>query len=255
MVNLRKQLSIIVYSCYRNKDMWAAFSFFYKKYHVANSCKIVLATDRYEKKDEYIFDDVVVLDSSWADMIKMAVTKCDTPYVMLFMDDYLLSDSVDDRFLEKTVDDMKKYHAQNIRLKKSPFSKKRDFAYDDNYYEIILGNAYCFVTQVGVWESSFLLDFLSDGLSAWEFERECSMECGNADYLILEHKYLEYPYIEAVRKGKWMRCGIKHCNNNGYYIDYSIRKKTTILEELEMRLKKIILRLFPNVVQTLQNMF
>ncbi len=254
MIDLKKELSIIVYSCYRNRDMWSAFSYFFKRYDIDNTCKIVLVTDKYDKNDNYIFNDVVEVDSSWADMIKLAIKQADTPYVMLFMDDYLISDYIDKLFLETVVSDMKSYKAQNIRLKKSPFSRKSDFVLNENYYQVMLGSAYCFSTQVGVWDSSFLMDYLSDGMSAWEFERVGSMKCRDSDILILEHKFREYPYVEAVRKGKWMRCGVKHCEENGYDISCFVRKKTTMIEELEMQIKKIRLRMFPDVFQTIQNM-
>ncbi len=252
MYDCKKDLAIIVYSCYKNRDMWGAFSFFYKKYCKDPICKIFLVTDKYEPNEEYVFDEIVEIDDSWAKMIRTAIIKAGTPYVMLFMDDYFLDDFVEYNDLYRFVDDIKKHHAQNIRLRKTPF-KKSVFENDSKYYKIELGTAYCFSTQVGIWDSTFLINYLKDDMSAWEFERVGSMEANNQNILILESKEYEYPYIETVRKGKWMRVGVKHCKNNHYCLDYSVRQKTSLFEEVILYVKKVILIAFPNIVQKMQN--
>lgn len=53
MIKTDKNLSIVIYSCYKNKDMWQAFSFFFQKFW--NDCpfKVVLLTDKFDDAVKY----------------------------------------------------------------------------------------------------------------------------------------------------------------------------------------------------------
>ena len=114
------ELSIIIYSCWRNRDMWDVFSKLFRKYWSDCPYKVVLATDKYKKTDkEYVFDQIVAYDDTWAKMIKNAINKAETPYVMLWMDDYLLCDYIknDDIYhAETTTDDNMLETAYNMLL-------------------------------------------------------------------------------------------------------------------------------------------
>ena len=251
-MNDRIDLAIIVYSCYKNKDMWAAFSFFYRRYYSKSTCKLILATDKYEEGN-YAFDDVVELDSSWAEMIKASIERAGTGYVMLFMDDYLLTDYIDEDKLREALADMECYKAQNIRLLETNVSKMEPFALNSKYMRLIPGSSYCLSTQAGIWDSSFLLRYLKDGMTAWEFERLYSMKCKDEPILLLESRAYRFPYMEAVRKGEWLNQGVKHCKKNGYWIDFSARRRMSIVKEVTAKAKGLLIKLFPELVQVVQN--
>lgn len=255
MKQFNSKISIIVYSCYKNRDMWKTFSFFYKKYAQDCNFKIVLATDKYCNDETFVFDDVVELDSNWSEMVKAAIACAGTPYVMLFMDDYLLTAIVDDDPILHIVDDMEKYKAQNIRLFNAGICAKKEFKLDKRYYEIIPGTAYSLTTQVGIWDSEFLTAYLAEKISPWEFERRKSMSCSGDNVLLLQPKNYVFPYVEAVRKGKWMKDGVKHCKINGYEVDYSARGKMSIADQCVSEAKGMLLRLAPNFIQSIQNSF
>ncbi len=253
MNDFKIDLAIIVYSCYKNKDMWNAFSFFFEKYYKNNNFKLVLVTDRFDGRDDYSFDEVVEYDGCWSEMIKKAITEANVDYVMLFMDDYLLTDYVNENALLEALNDIKKYHAQNIRLINTNISKMEKYTLDEGYNRLIPGSAYCLSTQAGIWEVAFLLEYLSDGLSAWEFERNGSLSIKNKDILLLESRKYSFPYLEAVRKGKWINSGISHCKNNGFMIDFSAREKMSVIDTFVSEGKGLIMHALPDVIQRIQN--
>ena len=249
------KLSIIVYSCLRNSDMWIIFSSLFKKYWGDCDYRLILVTDRYKQADgcEYAFDDVICVDSDWSTMIKTALSHAATPYVMLFMDDYLLSDYVRNVDIERVLSTAIKEHSANIRLSDSFMIKPKFYEDNPDCAVYPAGSAYSFSTQAGIWDSSFLMKEIKDGWSAWDFERIGSMECIQNEQPLLLYKKYSFPYVEGVRNGKWLPEGIKLCTENNIKLDYSKRKKSSFGDMLIVKLKAVIIGMAPNLVLNIQN--
>ena len=248
-----KELSIIVYSCFRNNDMWEIFSIMFKKYWMDCKYKVYLLTDRYEGEYDYAFDDVICIDATWEEMIKTAIKKIHVPYVMLFMDDYLLYRQVNNCDIENALNILKKERAANIRLTYSSMVKPKNYPENADCKRYVMGTAYSLSTQVGIWDASFLEKVIKPGWSAWDFERIGSMECRNFGQPILQLMKYSFPYVEGVRKGKWLPQGIKTCNQNGISLDFSKRNRMSNIEYFIALFKGKIISINPNIIITLQN--
>jgi len=234
--------------------MWEVFSKLFRKYWKDCPYHIILVTDKYKKTEkEYVFDKVAVCDDTWARMIKKAVNEVGTPYVMLWMDDYLLCDYVSNDDVEKQLGRAKHYHAANFRLTESPecagIYKENDVI---GYYK--RGEAYSLDTQVGIWDCGFLKKFIRDEWSAWDFERIGSLSREYREQPVLVSLDYEFPYEEGVRQGKWMQQGAKLCKRNGIRPDYSKRPVMTNAEMAKIYFKGAILDWNPTLVVKIQNM-
>lgn len=246
------ELSIIVYSCWKNRDMWYIFSSLFHKYWEVCNYKVILVTDEYYDEGKFhVFDEVVILDDTWAKMIKAAMKKAETKYVMLWMDDYLLCDYISNSDVEEQIERIKKYNAANLRLVESPACKGH---YKNNknigYYR--LGDAYSLATQVGIWDADFLYK-IPDQWSAWDFERIGSMERKLTNQPILVSFDYVFPYEEGVHRGKWMLAGEKLCKRNGIKIDVGVRPVMTDFDMAKMYFQGAILGWCPNLVLKVQN--
>lgn len=248
-----KDLSIIIYSCWKNRDMWEVFSMLLKKYW--NDCiyNIILVTDKYMVTEkEYVFDKIIECDDTWAKMIKRAICEAGTPYVMLWMDDYLLCDYVKNKDLQFQISRAEKYNVANLRLVESP---KCDGLYmgnkDIGYYE--RGKAYSLSTQVGIWNSEFLKKIIKDQWSAWDYERIGSMNKEYMEQPVLVSLDYEFPYEEGVRKGKWMVQGAKLCKRNGINIDTNVRPIMKNIDMAKIYMKGAIIDINPTLVVKIQN--
>jgi hypothetical protein len=247
------ELSIIVYSCWKNRDMWEIFSILFRKYWKDCPYKVVLATDKYNKTDkEYVFDNVVELDDTWARMIKNAIKAADTPYVMLWMDDYLLCDYISDIDIEQQLQRAKQYKAANMRLIESP-KCKGIYKHDRRIGYYKLGEAYSLSTQVGIWDSKFLYDMVNDEWSAWDFERMASLTKIKSKQPVLVSLDYQFPYEEGVRKGKWMVAGFNLCRRNGIKLDTTVRPIMTNLEMANIYFLGFIMDLNPTLILKIQN--
>ncbi len=250
---LSNELAILIYSCWKNRDMWDVFSVLFRKYWADCVYKVVLITDEYHDEGKnHVFDDIIVLDDTWDKMIKTAINKTATKYVMLWMDDYLLCDYVSNGDIQKQIDRIEKYNALNLRLMYSPWGYGG--IYDDGsigYY--IGGGGYSLSLQPGIWNAKLLAEIIEDGWSAWDFERIGSMRKTNTQYPILVALDYSFPYVEGVRKGKWMQEGARLCDRNGIKLDGHKRPIMTNWEMAIIYLKGAILDINPELILKIQN--
>ncbi len=248
------ELSIIVYSCWKNRDMWKIFSRLFKKYWSECPYAVILVTDRFEDEGEsYAFSKVVEINDTWARMIKKAIRLAETPYVMLWMDDYLLCDYVCNDDIQKQVERAKKFHAANIRLIESP-KRSGNYKRHDNIGFYKNGQAYSISTQVGIWDVQFLNKLIDDNWSAWDFERIASMSKINFRQPLLVALDYVFPYEEGVRRGKWMVSGVNLCKRNGIKLDSSTRPIMSNMEMAKIYLGGVILDWNPNFILKVQNL-
>lgn len=255
MVNEQNELSILVYSCYRNRDMWRYFSASVAKYWPDRIYRIVLVTDKYEESKDWSFDDVIQNDSDWSDMIANAVKETRSPFVMLFMDDYLLTERVDGRDIAHGIAVARSTDAMCVRLLGEDDGKLVGrYDGDDNLSYYPLKSPYCLSTHPCIWNSQYLYDYIhGKGWSAWDFERIGSMEYDDLNHPVVIIREYRFPYIEAVRNGKWLYVGVKWCKKNGIPIDYDSRPRFSIAGWCIIDFKGLLLRLFPNTIVKIQN--
>lgn len=254
-MNKSKELAILVYSCWKNSDMWLILQKLLKKYWSDCNYKVILLTDKYEgEKTQYGFDDIVALDSTWYEMIMAGIEVAGTPYVMLWMDDYLLCDYVKNDDIEYFLKLTKQYNAANMRLIES--ATIPSFTYDENselnYY--IPGTAYSMSTQVGIWSVEFLKQNVKKEWSPWDFERKGSIEIKDYQQPLLAPKEYVFPYEEGVRKGKWMVVGAMLCQRNGIKLDTSVRPIMSNMEMAKIYFQGAILEWNPTLIVKIQNL-
>lgn len=253
-MNKSNTMSIIIYSCWKNRDMWEIFSKLFSKYWSDCKYPVILVTDEYHQTEKkYVFTSIVENDDTWAKMIKEAIKQANTPYVMLWMDDYLLCDYISNEDIEKQLERVKEYEAANLRLVESPKCKG---IYRDNeqigYYQ--QGEAYSLNTQVGIWDANYLCKTIDDEWSAWEYERIASLQKDISEQPILVSLDYVFPYEEGVRKGKWMIAGAKLCQRNGIKLDTNIRPIMSNMEMAKIYFQGAILDWNPTFVVKIQNL-
>ncbi len=255
MKSERNDLSIIVYSCWKNADMWRIFITLLKKYWPDCAYPVVLLTDQIKNAQTAEgFDDVVVLAGNWHDMLFAGLDRVKTEYVMLWMDDYLLCDYVRSQEIALLLEKAKKYHAANICLDKNNiFASMERFDQDGDFYRCKPGTAYAISTQPGIWDVCFLRKYIAPQWSVWDFERIGSLQIREEVQPILIVKHYCLPYEEGVRRGKWMDGGVKVCYRNRIDLDFRKRKRLNGFQMAWIYVKRGILECNPTLIVRIQN--
>lgn len=250
------ELSILVYSCWKNSDMWDIFMQLFRKYWSDCAFRIILLTDMVDNAQEkYGFDDIVVLDGTWNDMVNAGIHAADTEYVMLWMDDYLLCDYVKNEDIFMYLRAARKFNAANVRLVESASIIAKTFTKDDNFNCYKAGTAYSFSTQVGIWNVALLKKYIQNYKSPWDFERQGSIEIKDNKHPLLAPKDYTFPYEEGVRRGKWMDNGVRLCKRNNIALDFGKRKQMSSFELAWIYFKGGILEINPTLIVKVQNYY
>ena len=247
------ELAVLVYSCWKNSDMWSVFMQLFRKYWKECRYQVILLTDKVDDRDKYGFDDVIVLDGNWREMVLAGLDAAGTEYVMLCMDDYLLCDYVKNEDIVFYVQAARKYHAANIRLVESPSIVPTTFAMDRNMNFYKPGTAYSVSTQAGIWNVSLLRVYMKHYDSPWDFERRGSIEIKDDQHPFLAPKNYVFPYEEAVRRGKWLDSGVRLCKRNNIKLDFKRRRQKSNFELSWIYFKGGILEMNPTLVVKMQN--
>lgn len=252
----KDDLAILVYSCWRNSDMWDIFLRMFQKYWSDCPYQLILLTDRIDQDCQKVrcrFDDIVVLDGTWYEMVMAGIRKADTEYVMLWMDDYLLCDKVKNSDIKYFLSAAKKYQAANIRLNEPRHSISKNVRKNHSFKVCKPGTAYSLSTQIGIWDAVWLKENINVKWTAWDFERIGSIEIRDFQHPLLVSCNYCFPYEEVVRRGKWMDNGVRICDRNNIRIDFNRRKKMNDFEMAWIYFKGGILKISPTVIVKIQN--
>lgn len=252
-----KELSILVYSCWKNSDMWDVFLQLFNKYWSDCIYRVILLTDKIKSTEAKCagFDEIVVLDGTWKEMLCAGINTADTKYVMLWMDDYLLCDYVKNEDINLYLDLAKKYEASNVRLHELAFTIATPFALDSNLSQCKPGSAYSISTQIGIWNAELLKKYIEKYESPWDFERKGSLNINDYKHPILVSKDYIFPYEEGVRRGKWMDNGVRVCKRNNIQLDFNKRKQMSNFEMAWVYIKGGILEINPQFILKVQNYY
>ena len=235
--------TILVASCDPYSDLHRPFLVAFRRHWPDCPWPVVLLTETVCGAAG--FDRVISTGKGkcWSEMMAEALRQIATPYVVLMMDDYLLSASVDGKKVAARFAQAREFDAANLRLVASP-KGGRPFRGTD-LLECPKNTAYCVSCQVGFWARDYLLGLVERTKSAWEFEREGSFMVGGETRPILHTTTLEFPFVDSVHKGCWERAGLATCRANGIEPDLARRGLPSLGTRTVELVKKAIFALFP----------
>jgi len=246
------RLTIIVTSCDKYADLWKPFSMLFKRYWPDCPYGLKLVTESPAREGDFVFDEVISCGRiGWGDRLALALEQVKTPYVLLLCDDYLLCDRVENAKMEHFIDLAEKYAVGNLRMIQSPrhsglFSAEGKLG----YYKP--KTPYCIATQAGLWNTEFLRRLAKGYDSIWAFERLGSFR-DDLNLPIIGTQTMEFPFEDAVHKGKWENAGIRLCERNGIAPDSAWRKTLSNIDYVREHLKGAILEANPMLILKIQN--
>ncbi len=255
-VDLKALCTVLVASCDKYKDVLVLFTELWKKHWADCPFDCVLVTET-DPDACGIFSRVITCGNrlSWCEMMAQALEQIETPYLMLLMDDYFLTEKVDTVHILSRFEQMQKFNAANLRLIPNPMPQL-PFAADSSLGEYDKRKAYCVATQTGFWQRDYLQSLVKGLKSAWEFERYGSFRVSGETRPILATRQKEFPFVDAVHKGYWEPFGIAVCEEHGLTINFTIRPRPPLKVRLIEGLKALIFKtISPTLIVKIQNRF
>lgn len=187
--------------------------------------------------------------------LKYALQQITTDYIFLSLEDFLLYSKVNTDRINELLIHMKKREAVLFSLFPS-LSHDSSFLDEDALIKAIPPyTAYRYTFQAGIWKKDFLLQLLKNYKNIWELERKAGFDEIGQENLVLKTEYTGYPYIECVRRGKWMPEGLLLLANECLYPDFTRRNAASAFDMLKFALRGFIFNSNRTLITKIINYF
>jgi hypothetical protein len=217
---------LLVVSCDRYADLWQPF---FQLFHLRwPSCPfpVFLGTNHKSYADPNVTTIAIGDDESWASGLRRMLEELQTDYVIMFLEDFLLTGPVDGSRIKRMVALARDEELGCLRLvSELPLADPptRALAARDDVGEITKGTLNRVTAQVAIWRVETLMKLLIPGATAWEFEMVGSLLSERLPDPFWGVWEGAVRYEQVVEKGKWKPEGLRICADAGVDIDLGAR--------------------------------
>ncbi len=183
-------------------------------------------------------------NSEWSRKVQVALDKIDTPYVLLLLEDFFITDYVDNRRIEKVFRMIKhdgiKFYQVLVQLIKQSWEKGKPYRGNKHIHIIPKDKKYGLNLQAAIWEKDFLKQVVGEGnYNAWEFEVNQlgtkNYNVGKVEYLIDDRNILNITH--TVVQSKYLRGAVRKLKQIGVNIPDSERPRLSVKDDAKYNLK------------------
>lgn len=210
--------ALLILSCDAYQDLWEPCLTLYRRYWPDCPYPIFLVSEVTEARIPPAQSLRAGSHVPWSNMTRIALQTLEHEYVLLMLDDFFLTRSVDTRALEARRLQLEARQGVCLRLgpwpgPAAPAPRMPDIG------EHVPGQPYRISLQPAFWRRSALVELLAPGESPWEFERNGSARADALTHGIYASRHALVPYIEVLTQGKWYRHGLRLCRREGLTVD------------------------------------
>lgn len=198
-------LSILVLSCDRYKDLWPVFNHYFEAYWGDCPFPTYLLTNEETFPSRRITSLSTGPDVGWSDSLISGLSQIKTKFVLFVHEDMLPHSSFRNDIIISTMSFLEKVGGTCVKLRRGRFP----FPLSPVPNEPAMGRLstrlpYRNALFISIWDRLKLLKHLKPGESAWDFETKANSrtECDEEFYAVRED---HFKFIHAVIKGRWVR--------------------------------------------------
>ena len=243
MRNLYDDVSILVVGFDGYVDVWNHFFELMNQYW-PNRPKTYLATS--EAKPEYEGVEVVTAgpNTEWSLRARAGLEKITTPYVILMLEDFFITDYVDDALVKECLELVEQdnilFYQILVQLIKQTWEKGKPYKGDKRIHIIPSDKKYGINLQAAIWNTDFLREKIgTENYNAWLFEmNQLDSERYNQEkieYLIDDRNILNITH--TVVQSKYLRTAVKKIEKQGHHIDLNERPMLSKKDDFKYNLK------------------
>ena len=215
---MKSDFGVLILSCDKFSDLWNPFFQLFRKNWKDCPYPIYLGSNTVSFQDNHISTILSGEDRDWSSSFKTILQQIPHPYLLVWLEDFFITSTVDSQKIAKYVGFMQEHKARHVQPK-SQVKPDSWFREDIGVYE--KGRPYR-VNVVGFWERNYLLNLLIKGENPWNFEILGSYRTSYDDGFYCLHP-APFSWINVVEKGYWFPKQLAYCQKHGVEIDLSKR--------------------------------
>jgi len=186
--------SILVLSCDKYSSLWPIFFERFNKYWTHNPSRIYLVTNHLEPKLPNVTNLAVGDDVDWSTNLLNALSRIDTEYVYILLEDIYINKPVDLAYLEDVFKCIQELSPNYVNTKALPAPQGRKFS--SRIREVVKGSHYRASLCNVFWKKEALLKLIIPGETPWEFERRGSERSNTLDdFYSTTKNMLEFDHV------------------------------------------------------------
>lgn len=234
-------LTILCPSCANFSDMWEnqllALNTYWKSHPDVFLVTDNLPTDFISKNKK-----IIVINEQYSDRLIFALKRIESKFVLLTLDDYLIDKKINDEEIAKIINYMETNDIDYCKLRKAKYGRFVDKK--NKIKKLSLKYTYEVSLLPGLWKRESLLKALQSNLTPWQTEVSLTNVCKKQLFkCVAKHSNKIYPYVDVVRKGKYLRKGFRYIKRNNYFV--SERKVMPLHESVIRFIKQLAFNLIP----------
>jgi hypothetical protein len=234
-------IAVLVASCDAYADLWEPFFALFRRYWSDCPYPVYLGANFLRPPDPGVRSLAVGEDIDWSSGFAEMLRRVDEPYVLVMLEDYLLSAPVDSGRIGRLIEYMKARGAACMRLMPVPGPPEATADFPDAG-DLPKGAPYRLSLQAAVWRRDVLLGLLRPGESPWQLEVRGTLRAdeGEEPFLSVVRDHASpLPYFcTAVVRGVWLRDAVALCRRERIAVDLAVRPRESRLAYARRKLKR-----------------
>ena len=204
--------------------------------------KTYIVTD---KEQNRIWDNVKLLcageNTEFTDRLKFALSRVETKYVFITLDDYFLIEKVDEKSIDNLIEVMNKKNIDYIRLFPDPRRATSDAikGYERLNY-ISTEDIYSVNLYASIWTKDFMNSTISERKNPWQYEVSLYKIANKRGAICAVSNNEEFKILDVVRKGKILYGANKYMKRYGIVYNGN-REVHSLLYEIHENIRAFIL--------------
>lgn len=253
-------LSVLVVGFDGYLDVWNHCFCLMNKYW-PNRPKTYLATSVLKPTYDKVITIPTGKDTEWSLRTSRALKKIDTKYVLLLLEDFFITDFVNNNLLSDVLKQIKDNDVLFYQLSTmTPLPQTIKGKHFQNRSDILIKNPnyYILNCQAAIWNKDYLFKIIGEeNYNAWIFEvnnfcLKTNANINETQYLLDIRNILNITH--AVLQSSYIPRAYRNLKSIGYKIDLKERKRLSFSKYIQFRMKQYIGTLFPNkIIDILRN--
>lgn len=213
-MNKYRDVTLMVLTCDKNEDIWPVFFSMLNKNWPEFDGEVFINTERKDYKNSVYnirrsqkqFSE----QTPWSYRLKTCLKEVDTKYVIFLLEDFVLSDKVDDNEVLRTLNIMEKDDSIACFNYMETYKDAEDSLSEnyENYYLKSRKAAFRINLQAALWRKDFLLMFIRNHENPWQFETWGNLRARRYSDKIFHLKkesdrVFSYPEGGILADGRW----------------------------------------------------
>jgi hypothetical protein len=194
-----KSISTIIGTCDSYSHLWNNFHILFKKYWKLNTANYVVGETLSFPYEGY--KNILPGQGDWGARMLACLDQVQTPYVFFILEDYYLTEQIDEATLQEHVALLEKYNADKIMLDVIEHGEYNLQLLEDGLYIFDLSSNYLNSIQPSIWKTDYLKMVLKSYYNPWQFELEGNIFTSSISPKILIKARQQPIYFNYARVG------------------------------------------------------